>query len=56
MEAAIKKDFDVTVELVRGGGGIFDVHADGELLFSKQEHDRFPEESEILESLKAKSA
>ncbi len=55
MEAAIKKEFDITTELVRGGGGIFDVEVDGKLIYSKANEGRFPEDSEILDALKAKS-
>lgn len=42
-------------ELIRGDGGVFDVVADGDLLFSKQKEDRFPEAAEILEALRARS-
>jgi len=38
--------------LIEGGGGIFDVKADGRLVFSKFETGRFPEHDEILRSLK----
>ena len=34
-----------------GGNGQFDVVADGELVFSKHESGRFPEEGEILRLL-----
>ena len=44
--------FGADVELIQGGGGIFDVVADGELVFSrKAEGNRFPEHEEILERL-----
>ncbi len=36
---------------VPGGKGQFDVLADGELVFSKHQADRFPEEHEILRAL-----
>jgi selT/selW/selH-like putative selenoprotein len=39
-------------ELIRGDGGIFDVHCDDALIFSKHEAGRFPEEDEILGRLK----
>ena len=38
-------------ELIRGGGGIFNVEVDGKLIFSKQQTGRFPEEQEILDQL-----
>jgi hypothetical protein len=36
---------------IPGAGGQFDVLADGELVFSKHEADRFPEEGEIIRAL-----
>jgi predicted Rdx family selenoprotein len=42
----------VKSELVRGGGGIFDVLVDGERIFSKHEVDRFPTHAEILAALR----
>lgn len=38
-------------ELIAGGGGIFDVRADGKLIFSKHETGRFPEHDEVLTAL-----
>ncbi len=35
------------VELVRGGGGVFDIDIDGARAFSKQETGRFPTDDEI---------
>jgi selT/selW/selH-like putative selenoprotein len=43
--------FDATA--VPGGKGQFDVLADGELIYSKRETGRFPEDGEILEALRA---
>jgi len=34
-------------ELVRGNGGVFEVTAEGEILFSKRTTGRFPEEGEV---------
>lgn len=39
-------------ELIKGGGGIFDVEVDGSRIFSKHEAGRFPEDDEILEQLR----
>lgn len=39
-------------ELIRGDGGIFDVVRDGEMIFSKHEAGRFPEEDEVIERLR----
>ncbi len=41
--------------MIEGAGGIFDVRLDGNLIFSKQEVGRFPEQSEILDRLGAGS-
>lgn len=37
--------------MIQGGGGIFDVKVDGELIYSKFDTDRFPTNEEILEKL-----
>ena len=39
------------VELVRGSGGVFDVHLDDKLVFSKHAEGRFPEKGEVLARL-----
>jgi selT/selW/selH-like putative selenoprotein len=50
----MKRELGVEPELVKGDGGIFDVVADGELVFSKHERGRFPEEGEVVEALRAR--
>ena len=52
MSAAIKDEFGVDSELIRGSGGIFLVKVDGEAIFSKREVGRFPEHEEILVQLR----
>jgi len=47
LAASLKKEFGVDAELIRGTGGIFDVRVDGELVFSKHDVDRFPEDGEV---------
>jgi len=37
---------------VPGGGGIFDVIADGDMIYSKFKTGRFPEHEEVIEKLK----
>lgn len=39
--------------LLKGADGVFDVRVDGELIFSKDEADRFPEPDEILKQLRS---
>lgn len=43
------------VELIEGDRGIFDVRADGDLIFSKKTAGRFPTAAEILDVLRARS-
>jgi selT/selW/selH-like putative selenoprotein len=40
-------------ELIASSGGVFEVRANGRLLFSKQATGRFPEDEEILAALAA---
>jgi len=53
LAATIKGETGVESELVCGGGGIFDVVVDGEMIFSKHELDRFPEPEEILSKIQS---
>ena len=39
------------MELIKGGGGIFDVKVDGQLIYCKKETGRFPEDSEVLDAI-----
>ena len=43
---------DVTIEFIKGSGGVFEVVRDGELIFSKAKEGRFPQSPEILAKLK----
>jgi selT/selW/selH-like putative selenoprotein len=49
---AIKKNSGIEAKLIKSGGGVFEVVADGKLIFSKKKEHRFPEHQEILEKLK----
>jgi len=40
-------------KLIKSGGGVFEVMANKKLIFSKKEQHRFPEDQEVLESLKS---
>ncbi len=48
MAARIKEALDVEPELVKGDNGIFDVEADGVVVFSKHQAGRFPEPDEVV--------
>jgi selenoprotein W-related protein len=51
LAATIKEAFDIEPQLIGGGGGIFDVKANGRMIFSKHDAGRFPEDDEILKLL-----
>lgn len=36
-----------TVELIEGGGGVFEIVRDGELVYSKRKLGRFPSDEEV---------
>ena len=52
MAAAIQDELGLETELVKGSGGIYDVEVDGDLLFSKHEMGRYPENDEVVAELK----
>ena len=39
-------------ELIKGAGGVFDVTADGKLIYSKHQTGRFPDNDEVLQALR----
>ena len=41
--------------LIPGGGGVFDVRLDGDLVFSKHKTGRFPNLAEIAEAVRARA-
>jgi selT/selW/selH-like putative selenoprotein len=47
LAASLKQRFGVEAELIRGKDGVFDVRADGTLVFSKHQLGRFPEPGEV---------
>jgi len=42
------------VEVVTGAGGIFDVHVDGDLVFTKSMLGRYPDPDDVLPLLREK--
>ena len=52
MAAEIKQALGVEPELVKGDNGVFDVAADGALIFSKHREDHFPGAAEIVARLR----
>jgi selenoprotein W-related protein len=51
LAAAISDRFGIEAELIKGKNGVFDVVVDGNLVFSKCEARRFPQNDEILKQL-----
>jgi selenoprotein W-related protein len=51
LAAEIESSFGVKSELIPSKGGCFEVVADGQLVYSKNELDRFPENAEVIASL-----
>ncbi len=56
MAAVISKELCIEAVLVKGDKGIFDVVADGALIFSKYKEGRFPNPGEIAQMLHGRDA
>jgi len=52
LAAELKKHLGMESTLIPGSGGVFDVSADGKVVFSKKSVGRFPGPGEILGALK----
>jgi selT/selW/selH-like putative selenoprotein len=52
MGDGLKKEFRADIELVAGGGGVFDISVDGNIIFSKFKKGRFPQLEEIISLIK----
>ncbi len=44
----MEEKYGAEVELVPGGGGVFDITVDGRLKFSKKQTGRFPTDDEVV--------
>jgi len=50
VEAELKAKYpNSKIELVKGGGGIFEVKCDGKLIYSKRTVGRFPQAGEVTQ-------
>ena len=47
LRESLERQFGIKAELVKGMGGVFEVSVNDNLLFSKKELARFPDENEI---------
>lgn len=52
LAAKISEELGIEALLIKGVAGVFDVIADGTVVFSKLEEQRFPQDTEIIEALK----
>jgi selT/selW/selH-like putative selenoprotein len=52
LEAELKADSNLTIELVQGDRGVFDVRADGALVYSKRAEGRFPSAADVQARLR----
>ena len=48
---ALKERYGINAELIKSGGGVFEVVGDSELIFSKKKVGRFPRHDEIFGKL-----
>ncbi|MGZ5090489.1 MAG: SelT/SelW/SelH family protein [Burkholderiales bacterium] len=55
LAAEISEQMGIQAELIQGSGGIFDVTADGAVIYSKHRTGRFPENAEVLQALRTLS-
>jgi selT/selW/selH-like putative selenoprotein len=52
LAAAIEREIGAKPSLIKGDGGVFEVMANGALVFSKKRAGRFPTEAEVLKALR----
>ncbi len=52
MAAEIQKEFGLGSEFVGGSGGVFEVHLDGELVFTNRRTGGVPEPRPVIEALR----
>ena len=48
MAAELENKLDESAKLFQSSGGVFEVEYKGQLIYSKKENGRFPEEGEVL--------
>ena len=53
LAAAIKNEIGISPKLIKSSGGVFEVAADGKLIFSKRSTGRFPDNNEMIQKLKS---
>jgi len=56
LAAKLKDEFGIDATLIAGAGGIFDVCLGDELVYSKHQTGRFPDEDAVVESIRRETA
>jgi len=51
----LEQKLGIRPQLIKGGGGIFDVKLDGDLIFSKKQAGRFPAPGEVEGAIAART-
>jgi predicted Rdx family selenoprotein len=51
--AELKKDLGIDAKLVRGEGGVFDVRANGRVIYTKSKTYDFPQPGEVVRLIRA---
>lgn len=51
MAEKIKGAFNIEPVLIKGGGGVFDIRLDGQILFSRKALGFFPEPDEVVNKI-----
>lgn len=52
----IRSKTGVGVDLIRSSGGVFEIAADGVLLYSKKKTGEFPEDGDIVRMIKSRKS
>jgi len=52
----LKKNFNIEASLIEGAGGVFDVKLEDDLVYCKHETGNFPDEGDLIESLRGRIA
>ncbi|NIN36697.1 MAG: SelT/SelW/SelH family protein [Gammaproteobacteria bacterium] len=53
MAALLKKHCGINTELIKSGGGVFEVIVDGNLVYSKKATGDFPDEEKLIKKISA---
>ena len=48
----MKEDLNLSAELIKSDGGVYEITMNGELIYSKRKTGVFPEESEIIDKVR----